>query len=98
VVLLGGCADHRPSERQLLDEGARLFVSAGCGGCHTIASVHTHGQTGPDFDTSEPLGRDQIRTELDYGDGVMPSYRDRLTPGQLDAVIEFVYHTLHHRR
>lgn len=98
VALLGGCAGPHPSERQLLSEGSRVFVSAGCGGCHTIASVHTHGQIGPDFDTSEQLGRDQIRTELDYGDGVMPSFSHHLTAGQLDAVIEFVFETMHNRR
>jgi hypothetical protein len=53
---------------------------------------------GPDFDTSEQLRRDQIRTELDYGDGVMPSYRDRLSARERDAVIEFVFQTLHQRR
>jgi mono/diheme cytochrome c family protein len=98
TAVLGGCADGRPSRGQLLSEGGRVFVSAGCGGCHTVASVHTHGQVGPDFDTSEQLNRDQIRTQLDYGGGGMPSYRDRLTDRQRDAVIEFVYHTLHQRR
>jgi mono/diheme cytochrome c family protein len=98
AVLLGGCADGRPSERLLPKVGRRVFVSSGCGGCHTIAAVHTHGQVGPDFDTSEQLNRDQIRAELDDGDGVMPSYRKRLTAGQLDAVIEFVFRTLHDRR
>jgi mono/diheme cytochrome c family protein len=98
VVLLVGCGDRRPSERQLLSEGRRVFVSARCGVCHTVASAHTHGQVGSDFDTSEQLGRDQIRTELDYGDGVMPSYRDRLTARQRDAVVEFVFQTLRQRR
>jgi len=69
AVVLGGCAGGRPSETQLLREGGRVFVSARCGACHTVASAHTHGQVGPDFDTSEQLNRDQIRTELDYGDG-----------------------------
>lgn len=75
-----------------------MFVSAGCGGCHTVASARTYGHVGPDFDTSEQLNRGQIRTELDYGDGVMPSFRDRLSARQRDAVIEFVFQTLHQRR
>jgi mono/diheme cytochrome c family protein len=97
AVLIGGCAGGRPSERQLLSEGRRVFVSAGCGACHTIASAHAYGRVGPDFDTSEQLNRDMIRTELDHGDGVMPSFRDRLTVRQRDAVIEFVFQTLHQR-
>jgi mono/diheme cytochrome c family protein len=53
---------------------------------------------GPNFDISEQLDRDQIRIQLDYGGGGMPPFRDRLTGGQRDAVIEFVYQTLHRRR
>ncbi len=98
AVLLGGCAGGRPSERRLLIEGSRVFVSAGCGRCHAVASLHTHGQVGPDFDTSEQLNLDQIRAELDYGDGVMPSFRDRLTAEQLAAVTQFVFDTLHDGR
>jgi mono/diheme cytochrome c family protein len=97
-VLLAGCGDRRPTERQLLSKGRRVFISARCGACHTVASAHTHGQVGPDFDTSEQLGRDQIRTELEYGDGVMPSYQHRLTARQRDAVTEFIFQTLRQRR
>jgi mono/diheme cytochrome c family protein len=98
AALLSGCADRLPSERPPNSEGRRIFVSAGCGDCHTVASAHTHGHVGPDFDTSEQLNREMIRTELDYGDGIMPSFRDRLTAQQRDAVIEFVFQTLHQRR
>jgi mono/diheme cytochrome c family protein len=98
AALLSGCADRRPGERQLISEGRRVFMSAGCGGCHTVASAHTHGHVGPDFDVSEQLDREMIRTELDYGDGIMPSFRDRLSARQLAAVIEFVFQTLDQRR
>lgn len=98
TVLVGGCAADRPSRSQVLGEGRRVFVSAGCGACHAVASVHTNGRVGPSFDRSEQLNRDQIRTELDYGEGGMPSFRDRLTDSQRVAVIEFVYQTLHQRR
>ena len=75
-----------------------MFVSAGCGACHAAASVHSHGGVGPNFDTSEQLNRAQIRIQLDYGGGGMPAFRDRLTDRQREAVVEFVYQTLHHRR
>lgn len=79
-------------------EGRRTFVSAGCGSCHAVASVHSRGRVGPSFDTSEQLGRNQIRIELDYGANGMPAYRERLTAKQREAVVEFVYETLHQRR
>jgi cytochrome c oxidase subunit 2 len=30
--------------------GKQLFMSNGCGGCHTLAAAGTTGTTGPDFD------------------------------------------------
>ena len=67
-------------------------------GARPPLSIDTHGHVGPDFNTSEQLSRDQIRTELDYGDGVMPSYGDRLNAGEREAVIEFGFRTLQQRR
>jgi mono/diheme cytochrome c family protein len=86
-----------PTSHQLAQAGRHIFITAGCGGCHTLAAAHAHGHIGPDFDTSEQLNREQIRSELTHGDGVMPSFRDRLTPAQMQAVTEFVYGTLHRR-
>ena len=98
TVVLGGCAAGRPSRAELLREGRHVFVTAGCGACHAVASVHSHGGVGPNFDISEQLNRDQIRIQLDYAGGGMPSFRGRLTNRQREAVIEFVYQTLNHRR
>jgi hypothetical protein len=53
---------------------------------------------GPDFDTSEQLNREMIATQLDYGGGGMPSFRGRVSGQRRDAVIEFVFKTLHQRR
>jgi mono/diheme cytochrome c family protein len=94
---LGGCsrATHYGG---LYKEGRRVFVTAGCGSCHTVASAHTHGQVGPDFDTSEQLSRSEILTQLNAGGGGMPSFQDTLTPRQKTAVTEFVFRTMHARR
>lgn len=82
----------------LFAQGRELFVKAGCGGCHTVASAHTHGQLGPDFDTSERLNRVQIRTEIDAGANGMPSFQDTLTASQKRAITEFIFQTMHTRR
>ena len=81
----------------LFDAGRRVFVRARCGACHTVAAAGTHGQLGPDFDTSEQLDRTQIRTEIESGANGMPSFADRLTEEQKRAVIEFVFAAMHAR-
>lgn len=93
-----GCGGRGADQSRLVADGRRIFVSAGCGSCHTVASANTHGSIGPNFDTSEQLDRAQIHTQLNAGVGGMPSFRDRLTPRQEDAVTEFVFQTLHRRR
>jgi mono/diheme cytochrome c family protein len=98
AATLSGCLGQGADGGRRFREGKRVFVTAGCGGCHAVASAHTHGRAGPDFDTSEPLSRAQIRRQLDRGEGGMPSFRGRLTPRQEDAVTEFVFQTLHRRR
>jgi mono/diheme cytochrome c family protein len=98
AAAIAGCGGHGRSDAALFSEGRRVFVTAGCGGCHTVASAHTKGQLGPDFDTSEQLGRAQIRVQLNQGVGGMPSFRGRLTPRQESAVTEFVYETMRRRR
>jgi mono/diheme cytochrome c family protein len=82
----------------LFNDGRAIFISTGCGACHTIASAHTSGQIGPDFDTSEQLNRAQILTEIDAGANGMPSYQHTLTSRQKRAVIEFIFQTMHARR
>lgn len=89
AALLGGCGSS--GSHPSVSEGRRVFVAAGCGACHTLAAAHAHGNTGPDLDTSERLDRAGIRSQLDIGEGGMPSYTRRLTARQKAAVTEFVF-------
>ncbi len=95
-VALAGCGSTGRGHASAA-EGRRIFVTARCGACHTFAAAGTRGQDGPDFDTSELLDRGQIRSQLDVGDGGMPSYSHRLTSRQEDAVTEFIYQATHAR-
>jgi mono/diheme cytochrome c family protein len=100
ALVAAGCggAGSGGRERRLRAEGLALFTSAGCASCHSLAAARAHGRIGPDFDTSERLDRAQIRDQLDYGGGGMPSYGRRLTTAQKDAVTEFLYVATHPRR
>jgi mono/diheme cytochrome c family protein len=93
AVLLAACGNHD----DLASRGRRVFRSAGCGSCHTLAAAHTGGRVGPDFDTSERLGRRQIRDQLNVGEGGMPSFEHRLTAHEEDAVTTFLYEATHDR-
>jgi mono/diheme cytochrome c family protein len=98
AAALIGCGERPTSAHELLSQGRRVFVSAGCGACHTVGAAHTHGRIGPDFDTSEQLTRAQILLQINAGGGSMPSFRDSLTAQQKSAVTEFVFHVQHQRR
>ena len=75
-----------------------------CGSCHTMAAAGTSGTTGPNLDkelTSDPASatRESIvdpNKEIvpGYRANVMPpNYATALTPQQLDAVVNYVYHS-----
>jgi mono/diheme cytochrome c family protein len=99
-IALSGCgADRRApaTDRSLLDQGRAIFVSAGCGGCHTLSAAGTHGRVGPNFDRSETLNAAQIGSQLRIGAGGMPSFRDSLTPRQQAAVAAFLADAMRRR-
>jgi mono/diheme cytochrome c family protein len=75
-----------------------------CGSCHTMSAAGTSGTTGPNLDkelTSDPPSatRESIvdpNKEIvpGYRANVMPpNYGTALTPQQLDAVVNYVYHS-----
>ena len=74
-----------------------------CGSCHTMKAAGTSGTTGPNLDkelTSDPPSatRESIvdpNKEIvpGYQANIMPpNYATALTPQQLDAVVNYVYH------
>jgi cytochrome c2 len=44
----GGSGTHSSSP------GAKVFASAGCGGCHTLSAAGAKGQIGPNLDELKP--------------------------------------------
>jgi cytochrome c6 len=71
--------------------GARVFRSAGCGSCHTLAAAGTHGTVGPNLDKHfrhmkhmHPF-RDIVRQVTDGG-RKMPLFKGRLTAEQIQDV------------
>jgi cytochrome c6 len=71
--------------------GAQVFASQGCGGCHTLKTANTSGTVGPNLDNTS-LTQEQIAATVTNGrpGTPMPSFKDKLTPQQIDAVAAYV--------
>ena len=71
--------------------GAKIFASAGCIGCHTLAAAHATGTVGPNLDTVTPKPDYRLVTaRVTLGKGVMPSFKGQLTDQQIADVAAFV--------
>jgi cytochrome c553 len=69
--------------------GVRVFADNGCGGCHTLGAAQASGQVGPNLDTLRP-SYGQVRAKVEQGGGVMPSFREMLSPQEIRDVAAFV--------
>jgi len=69
-------------------DGREIFVD-NCGSCHTLAAAGTSGTVGPNLDESKP-SKELAVDRVTNGKGVMPAFRDTLSPEQIEAVAEYV--------
>jgi mono/diheme cytochrome c family protein len=82
------------------EEGAQLFESQGCSGCHTLAAAGSSGTTGPDLDGAlKGESEDFIRTSITdpnktiakgYPPDVMPQTFGQLPPDEIDALVAYL--------
>ena len=69
--------------------GAKVFASAGCGSCHTLAAAKSSGQVGPNLDDAQP-GYDLVVDKVTNGGGGMPAFGGQLSEQQIRDVAAFV--------
>ena len=69
--------------------GKKVFASAGCGGCHTLADAGSSGNVGPNLDQAKPPSA-LVVTRVTNGQGVMPSFKGQLTDQQITEVAAYV--------
>jgi mono/diheme cytochrome c family protein len=85
----------------LADQGAQIFATVGCAGCHTLADAGSTGTTGPDLDGAlKGKSEDYIRTSIidpndsiarNYPPDVMPQgYGTELAPEEIDALVAYL--------
>jgi cytochrome c oxidase subunit 2 len=82
-------------------DGADVFASNGCGGCHTLGAASSTGKIGPDLDTALK-GQDAAKIKEDitdpnaeitkgYGANIMPpNFEQTLSPEELDALVKYL--------
>ncbi len=86
VVAASGCGGD--------SQGKKLFTSAGCSNCHTLADAGAAGQVGPNLDVMKPMAT-QVAAIVGQGGGGMPSFGGQLSSGQIKAVADYVEHATH---
>jgi cbb3-type cytochrome c oxidase subunit III len=69
--------------------GEEIFAAAGCGSCHTLAAAGTNGTIGPNLDEARP-DHALVLDRVTNGKGAMPSFKNRLSDEQIQAVADYV--------
>ncbi len=90
VVAAAGCGgSSSETVRGNAVEGKRVFLSAGCGQCHTLKAAHTIGLSGGPLD-GVPLTTGFVADRVRKGGGGMPSFDKKLNRQQIDDLAAFV--------
>ena len=71
------------------EEGAQVFASAGCGGCHLFTPAGSQGQVGPPLD-DVALSAAQVAGVVEKGRAAMPAFAGRLTQEEIADVAAYV--------
>jgi mono/diheme cytochrome c family protein len=69
--------------------GKKVFLSAGCTGCHTLKDAGSTGTVGPNLDQAQPALSLAV-TRVTKGAGAMPSFKGQLTDKQIADVTAYV--------
>ncbi len=74
--------------------GRKVFASAGCGSCHTVAAAGAHGTIATDLD-EDPPSVDLVLDRVTNGQGAMPSFKGQLSETQINDVAAYVVAATH---
>ncbi len=76
------------SPSQLGTDGKTIFKSE-CASCHTLKDAGTTGTVGPNLDQLKPADALVVH-QVTNGGGVMPAFKGKLSPAQIQAVAKYV--------
>jgi mono/diheme cytochrome c family protein len=69
--------------------GKKVFLSAGCTGCHTLKDAGSTGTVGPNLDDAKPPTA-LVIDRVTNGQGGMPSFKGQLNEQQIADVAAYV--------
>jgi mono/diheme cytochrome c family protein len=72
------------------EAGKAVFVSAGCGSCHTLAAANATGTLGPSLDETKP-SEALVVDRVTNGMGAMPPFEGQLSAEQIADVAAYVH-------
>ena len=70
-------------------DGKTIFQTAGCTGCHTLKDSGATGTIGPNLDQKKPPAQ-LVVMRVTNGKRAMPSFKDKLSSAQIEAVAKYV--------
>ena len=71
--------------------GKKVFMSAGCTGCHTLKAAGATGTVGPNLDTVTPPPSLSLAVDrVTHGAGAMPPFKGQLSTKQIADVTAYV--------
>jgi mono/diheme cytochrome c family protein len=72
------------------NDGKSIFAT-NCASCHTLKAAGSSGTIGPNLDSLAPrLTLAIVKRQVENGGAVMPAFKGKLTPKQIDAVAKYV--------
>lgn len=87
VAIACGCGgENGPTAVE--EQGLEVF-KANCARCHTLEQAGAHGIVGPDFNEVKPTAK-QVRWRVNLGGGMMPSFKGKLAPAEINAVAIYI--------
>jgi mono/diheme cytochrome c family protein len=72
-----------------LAAGKKLFTTAGCMACHTLADAGATGKIGPNLDQLKPA-QARVVKQVTNGGKIMPPFKADLSAAQIQAVATYV--------
>ena len=71
------------------EAGKKVFLTAGCTACHTLADAGATGQVGPNLDQLKPTAA-MVAAIVPNGRGAMPAFGDKLSATDIKNVAAYV--------